>query len=260
MILNSKPDLMQFYIPVDRCRRRLFDIVNSQKFDVFIIVCILLNIQTMGLFYEGSSLEYQNNLEQINYFFTVIFFLEAALKISSLSLKGYLLSGWNKFDLFVVLASAVDIMMSLFMGSSSSLKFLRVGPQLARVIRVLRVSRLLKLVKSFQGLQKVLNTMMISLPSLLNVGALFMLVLFIYSVLGCFAFKDVREGEAINDNYNFQNFHYSLILLFKVATREDWLFVMKDISKTPPRCTPGVDCGSGTRPPFLDHPPCAAEA
>lgn len=62
-------------------------------------------------------------------------------------------------------------------------------------MRVLRISRLLKLVKSFQGLQKILNTMLISLPSLLNVGALIILDLFIYSVLGVFLFSDVKIGD-----------------------------------------------------------------
>eukprot|EP00825_Cyclidium_porcatum_P019509 TRINITY_DN2214_c0_g1_i1.p1 TRINITY_DN2214_c0_g1~~TRINITY_DN2214_c0_g1_i1.p1 ORF type:complete len:381 (+),score=74.92 TRINITY_DN2214_c0_g1_i1:61-1203(+) len=59
------------------------------------------------------------------------------------------------------------------------------------------------------------------------------------------------QGDAINENYNFKNFHSGLIVLFKASTREDWLFIMHDISKTPPNCTPGVDCGSAFAIPFM---------
>lgn len=128
MILNCKPDLIQFYIPTTKSRKKLFDFVNSQKFDFFILLCILLNIQTMGLVYEGGTDNYSNTLEKINYFFTAIFILEAILKITALSPKGYLISGWNKFDLFVVIASLVDIMLSVFIEDNKNTKLLRIGP------------------------------------------------------------------------------------------------------------------------------------
>lgn len=69
------------------------------------------------------------------------------MKIVAYGLKGYFYSGWNKFDFFVVSTSILDIVMAQL--GSSSLTFLKVGPQIARVFRVLRVTRLLRLVKSF---------------------------------------------------------------------------------------------------------------
>ena len=78
----------------------------------------------------------------------LFFFLESSLKIVAMGFKAFWMSGWNKFDFFVVSASIGDILMGfIFKGGGAS--FLRIGPQLARVVRVLRVSRLLKLVKSF---------------------------------------------------------------------------------------------------------------
>ena len=112
------------------------------------------------------------------------------------------------------------------------------------MIRVLRVSRLLKLVKSFQGLQKVIDTMIITLPSLLNVVALFALLLFIYSILGNFIFKQVRVGNSIQEYRNFWNFHNSILSLFIFSTGEDWPSAMFDLSRTSD-CTEGVDCGTG---------------
>ena len=116
--------------------------------------------------------------------------------------------------------------------------FIRVGPQLARVIRVFRVSRLLKLAKSFTGLQKIIATMIISLPSLLNIGALLFLVIFIYSILGWFLFKNAAYGNTITTMNNCQNFHNSFILLFRCSTGEDWASMMYDFRKETPYAIP----------------------
>jgi hypothetical protein len=48
------------------------------------------------------------------------------------------------------------------------------------------------------GLQKLIETLVFALPSLMNVGALLLLVFFIYSVLGVFLFKDIHTGDAID--------------------------------------------------------------
>ena len=112
------------------------------------MICILLNILSMALTFENQSASYTTILEGVNYFFTTVFFLESSLKIVAMGFKAFWMSGWNKFDFFVVSASIGDILMGfIFKGGGAS--FLRIGPQLARVVRVLRVSRLLKLVKSF---------------------------------------------------------------------------------------------------------------
>jgi hypothetical protein len=53
--------------------------------------------------------------------------------------KSYFHNNWNVFDFLVVVASVIDLV--LVYSDQNSLTFLRIGPQLARVLRVLRVSR-----------------------------------------------------------------------------------------------------------------------
>jgi hypothetical protein len=72
--------------------------------------------------------------------------------------------------------------------------------------------------------------MILSLPSLLNVGALTLLVLFIYSVLGCFTFGNVTVGEEIDGYNNFNNFHNAFLTLFRCMTGEDWFVIMFSVS------------------------------
>ena len=79
----------------------------------------------MAVFYEGASENYLKLLELINYFFTFVFTLEAILKLGAFGLR-YFYNSWNRFDFFVVIASLMDIILSLV--ENSSAKFLRVGP------------------------------------------------------------------------------------------------------------------------------------
>lgn len=135
----------------------------------------------MGMTYEGESSLYTDVLLYVNYVFTGIFVIEMILKLIAFG-STYFSSSWNIFDFIVVLGSIFDIAMSNL--NASQLTFLRVGPQLIRVLRVMRVSRLLRLINKHPGLQALIKTIMFSLPSLLSVFALLMLIFFIFSVLG----------------------------------------------------------------------------
>ena len=96
-----------------------------------------------------------------------------------------------------------------------------------------------------KSLHKIIETLMFSLPSLINVGALLLLVFFIFSVLGVFLFKKVTSGVTINHYNNFYNFGNAMITLFRSATGEDWPKVMFDYSRTEPNCDPTLNnCGT----------------
>ena len=115
---------------------------------------------------------------------------------------------------------------------------------------MLRVTRILRLAGKYESLQSLLKTIIMSVDSLFNVFLLLMLIFFIMSVLGNTLFPEVMEGEVIGDYKNFSNFHQSFMLLFSVATGEDWNKVMYDCWITEPDCEPGVNCGSSLAPLF----------
>lgn len=246
MITMIKPTLRSAK-PKNKFRLIFYRIIMWGKdglyFDLAIMAMIVANIFTMSLSYEGSPPAYDARLTAINYFFTGVFIFEAVAKILGLGIQRYWMNTWNKFDAFVVLASLLDILMSII--GNRLLSFLRVGPQLARVIRVLRVSRLLKLVKSFKGLQQILQTLIFSLPSLMNVLTLLFLVYFIYSVLAVFIFSEITAGAIIGPYVNFTNFGQAIITLFRCSTGEDWWYIMYD-TLHPTGCKDGTtSCGQG---------------
>lgn len=79
----------------------------------------------------------------------------------------------------------------------------------------------------------------------MNVFALFMLVYFIFAILGNFLFYEVTHGNIIDDITNFSNFGRSMLTLIRASTGEDWPYIMKDLSLTSSDgCVPGETCGS----------------
>jgi len=66
----------------------------------------------MAVLHEGQSQEFGAMLDFTNYIFTVIFILEATLKLIAYG-DTYFNNSWNQFDFFVVVASVFDIFMDV---------------------------------------------------------------------------------------------------------------------------------------------------
>jgi hypothetical protein len=247
MICDEQPEIIK--VPKNKIRKAAFDFTRDEgPFANFIMACIILNIFTMAATFEGQSDAYSDILEKINYFFTAAFALECGSKLVA-HCGNYFTSAWNKFDFFVVSASFLDIVMANM--SANSLKVIRVGPQLARIMRVMRVSRLFKLLNKYKGLQALMSTITFSLPSVINAFALLALVYFIFSVLAVFFFKEITQGAFLDDYMNFINFSQSLVMMLRLSTGEDWPMLMFDLMNTDPDCIPGQTCGTGYAPVFF---------
>ena len=110
-------------------------------------------------------------LDMVDYFATGVFTVELVAKVLSLGLlltpRGYLRSGWNQLDAFIVTASLL---------SDSSPVF--------RTLRVLRVLRPLRLISRFEGMRLVVKLLIQALPGVLDVLLVFVLFLSTFAVLG----------------------------------------------------------------------------
>ena len=101
---------------------------------------------------------------------------------------GIHLNLWNTFDFAIVVFSWFDFFFSFY--NISSLRTLRLG-RIMRITRLLRGPRAVRIIQFFKGLRGVFDTLVISLPSLLNVGSLLFLLFFIFAVLGTALFGKV---------------------------------------------------------------------
>lgn len=80
----------------------------------------------MSLAYDTSPSTYDDALTAVNLGFSSIFLCECGLKIIAYGGNGYFYKTSNKFDFFVVIASALDIIFSY--AGKNIIKFLYAGP------------------------------------------------------------------------------------------------------------------------------------
>ena len=123
-------------------------------------------------------------LEILNYIFTVIYTIEMIVKMIAFG-KAYFKDGWCVFDFTIVLSAWIGIILlrvfSIDVGSIST------------IIRSFRIARVLKLIKTAKNLQQIFQTFILAIPELANVGALLILFLFLFAVLGVSLFAEVKN-------------------------------------------------------------------
>lgn len=174
---------------------------------------------------------------------------------------------WNLFDLALVSASVVGLIME------DVLNEFPISPTLLRVVRVFRLGRVLRLVKvsrlnklnqpisllivalsvrrqAAKGIRKLLFALIVSLPALFNIGALLALITFIYAIIGMALFGHVIHSGALNEMVNFETFGRSMLLLFRLMTGAGWNDILNPLLIQPPYCDmtyhnlPYGNCGS----------------
>jgi hypothetical protein len=172
--------------------------VKHDYFEGFIMVLIIGNVVILGLQHDDISQSDANMLQYLNYFFSAAFLIEAILKIYAMHLGPYLHNSWNKLDIIVVIAGAIEILMDEFLIKYFSLSFV---PNIIQIFRIFRVLRIIKLVKSLEGLKKLIGTLIFSLPSLINASSLIFLSYYMFSILFSFLFYKISfkddQGETI---------------------------------------------------------------
>uniref|UniRef100_A0A8C6QVI4 Sodium channel protein n=1 Tax=Nannospalax galili TaxID=1026970 RepID=A0A8C6QVI4_NANGA len=208
--------------PLNKCQGLVFDLVTNQVFDIFIMGLIILNMIIMMAEYNGQPDEEKKIFDYLNIAFVVIFTLECLIKIFALR-QYYFTNGWNLFDCVVVVLSIISTMVSVL--EKSEIPF---PPTLFRIIRLARIGRILRLVRAARGIRTLLFALMMSLPSLFNIGLLLFLVMFIYAIFGmsCFS-KKVDQVSGIDDIFNFQTFSGSMLCLFQITTSAGWDALLK---------------------------------
>lgn len=64
----------------------------------------------------------------------------------------------------------------------------------------------------------IINTVIVTLPSLANVGGLLILILYMFSILGVQLFAGMPRRTAINDHANFDHFGIAFLTLVRIST------------------------------------------
>ncbi len=175
-------------------------IVESKKFNNFIIGVILLNAIILGLqTSKDLTASIGPVMDTICNICLVIFTLEIVLKLIAYKFR-FFCSGWNVFDFLLVAMSFVPAG-----GSMSAF----------RVLRVLRVLRTLKLISSLGELRIIVQALIKSMSGVFWASMLLVIVFYIFALTGQNLF-----GEAFPDWFG--TLGDTIYTLFQIMTLESW--------------------------------------
>ncbi|GLC62201.1 Caveolin-2 [Pleodorina starrii] len=205
--------------PRGQLRGALYTLASSRAFEVLMLGVILANVAFMAMVHWDMGAGWQAVMSNSNLVFTCIFVAEAALKLTAFGPRHYFRDGWNCFDFFVVVVSVASVVLDF--SNTHAISFMP-------VLRVLRVVRVIRLIRHARGMQKLVRTLITSLPALTNVGGVMLIFFFVFAVIGVNLFAGIKQGEALDGHANFDNFPNAMLLLFRMLTGEGWDAVMQD--------------------------------
>eukprot|EP00440_Ansanella_granifera_P020052 gb/GFBE01021786.1/.p1 GENE.gb/GFBE01021786.1/~~gb/GFBE01021786.1/.p1 ORF type:complete len:562 (+),score=152.34 gb/GFBE01021786.1/:1-1686(+) len=154
-------------------------------------------------------------LQPLDYGFFAVYLLEVTLRLAVYG-PFVLKSHWVKFDLFLVLTAALDIILKL-VADSNELKML----MLVRMLRLARLARALRLMVQFRTLWQLVQGLLHSVGTLLWTFLLVIILMYIGAVIGM-EFIKVDETLPIDHPYNvaaqdnFQNFLDAMMTLLQI--------------------------------------------
>jgi voltage-dependent calcium channel L type alpha-1D len=156
-----------------KARDRCNNLVKDKRFENALTVAILLSSMTLALDnpLADPSTPLAAMLETSNYIFTVIFMSEFVIKIFAHGPVVYFSDEWNLLDFSALFASVLEV---LNLGRGKSL----------RTLRTLRVLRPLKTIRRFPEIKLVVDALLSSLPSVLNVGTICGVLYLTFAIFG----------------------------------------------------------------------------
>jgi hypothetical protein len=205
-------------------RNAVIRLVMHKFFETFIMCCILGNTLVLMITWYGQDPIVGRITDYINYVFMAIFTLEAVLKIFAMH-TAYFKDSWNNFDFVVVVTTIVILIIGFFNVGNFAIQ--------ATILRSLRIGRLLRIMRFAKKLQIIFNTLLEAGPSIISLGFLLLLVMFMYAIIGMKMFGFVNNSDQTTANYHvhFQNFITAFLLLFRSATGEAWDSIMIDMAR-----------------------------
>lgn len=173
--------------------------------DIIMLVLVLIN--TGIIFISGFIPEQGGTLLIIDSLFTLLFLLEAVVKIQVHGFSGYWSNGWNRFDFILVLLalpSCINVFGYDFPGTNILLSL--------RMMRAFKSFRLLKFIPNVDSL---LNGIKLAFKASYIVAIGMIVFLLIFSIITTFLFGSVAPEY-------FGNPALSVYSIFRLFTIEGW--------------------------------------
>jgi voltage-gated sodium channel len=190
-------------------RARVGSVVESNRFQMFIVGVIVVNAITLGA--ETStvlSAMFGPMLTVIDHLALAIFTVELAARLYAFGWK-FFKDPWNVFDFVIVAIALIPT----------------AGP--LSVLRSLRILRALRLVAMVPSMRRVVTALVRSIPGLVSLSGLLMLLLYVGGVIASNLFGDTGDPR-------FTGLGPTLLTLFQITTGDGWSDVMRDLMDQKP--------------------------
>jgi len=185
-------------------RERLRHLLETHRFQQFIIVVIVINAITLGL--ETSATlagSYGDVLAAIDNIALYIFVAELTVKLYAYGWR-FFRNPWNLFDTVIVVVSLLP--------SAGGLS----------VLRALRILRALRLISVLPSLRRVVTALLTALPGMSSIVLLLALVLYVAAVMS------TKLYHATAPEY-FGDLPTSLFTLFQMMTGDAWSDITREV-------------------------------
>jgi hypothetical protein len=184
------------------------------------IIMTLIIVSSIMLIVDNPYIDPESNtiifVGYLDNCFTVLFTIEASIKIIAMGLffnndklkekklDPYMKSAWNVLDIIVVAASLMDfVVMVKASGASADDEggggALTSNLKSVKALRALRALRPLRMISRNQGMKLIVNALLASLPSIMNVTIVCMLFILIFAIVGVSFFKGAY-GHCVMDD------------------------------------------------------------
>lgn len=207
-----------------------YAIYSQPVVQYFIYLVIISNIIILTLERSGRSQWEIDLTETINLACVFIFVFECTIMLIGYGIRVYFRDFWNWNDFIVTTLSVVDISIGTLSGGDSKTN----SSSVVSVFRILRILRLFKLVRNWQSFQIIIISLRETLIRMFDYSIIFIIFVYIYSLLGYQIFAkglsfSIIDNEynsdptiSINNTYNFDTFYNSALSVFAIIIGNAW--------------------------------------
>ncbi|KAG8518020.1 LOW QUALITY PROTEIN: Voltage-dependent L-type calcium channel subunit alpha-1S, partial [Galemys pyrenaicus] len=171
---------------------------GPRPFETIILLTIFANCVALAVYLpmpEDDNNTLNLGLEKLEYFFLIVFSIEAAMKIIAYGFlfhqDAYLRSGWNVLDFIIVFLGVFTVILeqvNVIQSHTAPLSNKGAGLDV-KALRAFRVLRPLRLVSGVPSLQVVLNSIFKAMLPLFHIALLVLFMVIIYAIIGLELFK-----------------------------------------------------------------------
>ncbi|XP_032322744.1 voltage-dependent L-type calcium channel subunit alpha-1S isoform X1 [Camelus ferus] len=179
-------------------RKACISVVEWKPFETIILLTIFANCVALAVYLpmpEDDNNTLNLGLEKLEYFFLIVFSIEAAMKIIAYGFlfhqDAYLRSGWNVLDFIIVFLGVFTVILeqvNIIQSNTAPMSSKGAGLDV-KALRAFRVLRPLRLVSGVPSLQVVLNSIFKAMLPLFHIALLVLFMVIIYAIIGLELFK-----------------------------------------------------------------------